>query len=132
MTDQYAVLLQGIVADPAQPISRLPLLTAAERHRLLVEWSPTGRAGAPDTDIAELIEQQAARHPDAMAVKFGRQRLSYAELNGRANRLAHRLRALGVGPEVPVAGRAGVLARGGRGDARDPEGRRCLRSAQSR
>ncbi len=102
MTDQYAVLLQGIVADPAQPISRLPLLTAAERHRLLVEWSPTGRAGAPDTDIAELIEQQAARHPDASAVKFGRQRLSYAELDGRANRLAHRLRALGVGTEVPV------------------------------
>ncbi len=98
----WRVLLEGIVADPTQKISRLPLLTAAERERLLRQ----GRAAAAfprDKCIHQLFEAQVQRTPEATAVVFEAQRLTYAALNARANRLAHHLRTLGVGPEVLVA-----------------------------
>ncbi|HEX6289378.1 MAG TPA: amino acid adenylation domain-containing protein, partial [Herpetosiphonaceae bacterium] len=102
----FKVLLRAIVADPARRISTLPLLTEAERD-LLRDWNAT------QTDLHaacahQLFEAQAARTPDAAALVFAQagaapQQLTYAELDRRANQLAHELRSLGVGPEVPVA-----------------------------
>ena len=103
MAAHFRVLLQRIVADPAQPISRLPLLTDAERHQVLVEWNDTAAEGPGDRYLAQRVEQQVALHPEATAVVFGHRQLTYAELNTRANQLAHHLRTLGVGPDVLVA-----------------------------
>ncbi|HLA75266.1 MAG TPA: amino acid adenylation domain-containing protein, partial [Gammaproteobacteria bacterium] len=99
--DHWQTLLEGIVADPAQRLSELPLLSAPERHRLLVEWNPWPPFPTEQT-LAGLFEAQVERTPHAIAVAFEDRVLSYDELNGRANQLAHRLRALGVGPEVLV------------------------------
>src|SRR5262249_33625475 len=103
MAGCFRVLLRGIVVDPTQPISRLPLLTDAEQHRLIREWNDTKVERPGEKRVARLIEEQAARHPEATAIAVGLQSITYSELNQRANRLAHRLRALGIGPEVPVA-----------------------------
>jgi amino acid adenylation domain-containing protein len=100
------VLLEGIAASPEARISELPLLSRAERHHLLLEWNDTGRGRPPKATIHQLVEEQAARTPDAVAVLFGDERLTYAELNVRADGLADRLLALGVRPEVCV----GLLA----------------------
>ena len=82
------------------------MLSASERHRLLVEWNAT-QTELPTRCLHELFEAQAACRPNTVALIDGEQRLSYGELNARANRLAHHLRALGVGPEVLVAIRLG-------------------------
>jgi amino acid adenylation domain-containing protein len=95
-------LLEGMVANPAQRLADLPMLTAAERHQLLVEWDNTSAVYPQDTCIHQWFEAQAARTPDAVAVVFEEQALTYQELNTRANQLAHHLRTLGVGPEVLV------------------------------
>ena len=95
-------LLEGIVADPEQRLSDLPLLTAAERQQLLVEWNATQADYPRMPCIHQLFEAQVERTPDAVAVVFEDQQLTYRELNPRANQLAHHLRALGVGPEVLV------------------------------
>ena len=95
-------LLEGIVAEPETRISRLPLLSEAERRQILVEWNATGAPYPQDKCVHELFEAQAAKTPDAVAVVFGEEEVSYGELNTRANRLAHRLRKLGIGPEVLV------------------------------
>jgi amino acid adenylation domain-containing protein len=101
MLAHYERLLEGVAADPECRLSRLPLLSDAERHQLLVEWNDTA-VDYPHECVHELFEAQAARTPDAVAVVFEGRRLSYGELNARANRLAHHLIALGVGPEVLV------------------------------
>lgn len=93
-------LLEGIAEDPSRRLSRLPLLTAGERHQVLVGWNPTGAPAPEPPCVPRTFEAQAARTPDAVAVVCEGEELSYADLNGRANRLAHRLRALGVGPGV--------------------------------
>ncbi|HSP80286.1 MAG TPA: amino acid adenylation domain-containing protein, partial [Myxococcaceae bacterium] len=95
-------LLEGAVAEPGERLATLPLLTEEERRQLLVEWN--GAAGlAPETLCAhQLFEAQVARTPDAVALSFEGRRLTYAELERRANQLAWHLRALGVGPEVVV------------------------------
>ncbi|MBI2525900.1 MAG: amino acid adenylation domain-containing protein [Candidatus Rokubacteria bacterium] len=98
----YEHLLEGIVTDPAQPLSRLPLLTPAERHQLLVDWNATRRHVPSETTLHALFEAQAARTPDAIAVTGEGQALSYRELDRRANRLAHALHAHGVGPDSLV------------------------------
>jgi len=103
MAGHWQVLLKAIVADPTQPISRLPLLTAAEHEQLLGQGNATAAAYARDKCIHQLFEAQVRRTPEATAVVFEAQRLTYAELNARANQLAHQLRELGVGPEVLVA-----------------------------
>ncbi|MBF8184514.1 amino acid adenylation domain-containing protein [Nonomuraea sp. K274] len=82
-------------------LSRLSLLTEEERHRQLVQWNDTATS-VPAGTVMRLFEAQAARTPHAVAVSFHDDRLTYAELDVRANRLAHRLRSLGVGPEVVV------------------------------
>lgn len=99
----FAALLEG---DPDRPVGELPLLSSAEREKLLVGWNATEADFPDDTTLHALIEAQVARTPGATAVTFGDESLSYAELNARANQLAHRLRDLGAGPETIVAIRA--------------------------
>jgi len=99
MAGHFQTLLQGVVADPDQPISTLPLLTEAERHQLLVEWNDTEVDYPKSSCIHELFEAQVERTPDAIAAEFEGKRLTYRELNSRANQLAHYLRSLGIGPE---------------------------------
>ena len=98
----YGVLLDGLVASPDTRISELPLLSGAERRQLLVEWSATAADCPKGHLLHALFVEQAARDPDAVAVVFEAEQLSYGELNARANQLAHHLRGLGVGPEVVV------------------------------
>jgi amino acid adenylation domain-containing protein len=99
---RFQVLLHGIVADPDRPISTLPLLMETEKHQLLVEWNGTKKGYPKDQCLPQLFEEQVERTPDAVAVIFGDQRLTYRELNEQANQLARYLRKLGVGPEVLV------------------------------
>jgi natural product biosynthesis luciferase-like monooxygenase protein/amino acid adenylation domain-containing protein/FkbM family methyltransferase len=101
MAAHYATLLAGIVADPGARARALPLMDAAERRRVLAEGHGPERAEAAEC-VHELIARQAERTPDAPALVFRGAALTYAELDRRANRLAHRLRALGVGPEARV------------------------------
>jgi amino acid adenylation domain-containing protein len=102
MAVHWRLLLEAMVADPDARIRDLPLLTEAERDQLLVKWNDTAADHVPEVCIHELFEAQAHRTPDAMAVMFEDQGLSYTELNARANRLAHRLRELGVAPDQLV------------------------------
>ncbi|HEV7369577.1 amino acid adenylation domain-containing protein, partial [Arenibaculum sp.] len=95
--------LEEMVADPERPSAALPLLSQEERHRLLVEWNDTAAAYPRERCLHELFEEQVARSPDAAAVVFEGTALTYRELNARANRLAHRLRAFGVKPDDRVA-----------------------------
>jgi amino acid adenylation domain-containing protein len=128
----FQTLLKGIVANPKQRISELPILTDAETHRLLVEWNDTARDYPKDKCIHELFEAQVERSPDAVAVVFEKQKLTYRELNQRANQLARYLKKLGVGPEVLVAicversletivGLLGILKAGGAYVPLEPE-----------
>ncbi|HYH79466.1 MAG TPA: amino acid adenylation domain-containing protein, partial [Longimicrobium sp.] len=94
-------LLAQVAADPDRRVSRLELMESAERARV-VAWNRTTARYPADRCIHQLFEAQAARTPDAPAVLFGDLALTYRELDARANRLAHRLRGLGVGPEVRV------------------------------
>ncbi len=95
-------LLAAAAGDAGELLSRLPLLPAEEERQLLVAWNETARDFALDRPVHALIARHAARSPAAPAVLCEGGALSYGELDARANRLAHRLRALGVGPEVPV------------------------------
>src|SRR5262249_17423496 len=94
-------LLAAAVADPARSIGSLDILAPGERRTILPDWNDTARA-IPSATLPELFAAQAAKSPDAVAAVFRDRTLSYAELDARANRLAHHLRALGVGPEVVV------------------------------
>src|SRR5262249_26627366 len=89
------------LADPERAIGRLAILTPAERQTILAEWNATGRA-LPAATLPGLFAAQVAKTPDAVAAIFEGERLSYGELDARANRLAHHLRSLGVGPEAVV------------------------------
>ena len=102
MAGHFITLLEAIAADPARSVAALPLLTAVERHQLLVTWNATATAYPKERCVHELFAEQVARTPDAVAVLFEDQQLTYAELNARANRLAHHLIGLGVGPDVLV------------------------------
>lgn len=102
MLGHFRVLLEGIVADPEQPLSKLPLLAEAERRQLLVEWNDTSTEYPRDQTVQQLFEAQAAETPEAVAVVFEGEGLTYAELNGQANQVAHHLRRRGTGPDVLV------------------------------
>jgi amino acid adenylation domain-containing protein len=94
-------LLERALAAPDQPLSTVPLLDASERRRMMVEWNQTSRP-YPNSSLAELFEAQAQERPSAVAVRYGVSELTYTALNRRANLVAHRLRQVGVGPEVIV------------------------------
>jgi amino acid adenylation domain-containing protein len=98
----FQVLLAGIVSDPEQRLSALPLLTEAERQLLLVEWNRTEADFPSAIGVHELFEAQVEKTPEAIALIFADQQLTYAELNARANQLAGYLRQLGAGPETLV------------------------------
>ncbi|MCY1047782.1 amino acid adenylation domain-containing protein [Corallococcus sp. bb12-1] len=101
--DAYARVLHAVVETPELPLSALPVVSPEERHRLLVAWNATEQELPEDSLAHRLFEAQARRTPDAPAVAFDGEPWSYAELDRRANQLAHHLRALGVGPERRVA-----------------------------
>ncbi|MBW8854656.1 MAG: AMP-binding protein, partial [Bradyrhizobium sp.] len=94
-------LLEAAVADAAQPLGRLPILEVAERDTILRAWNDTTQA-VPSLTLPALFAAQAARTPDAVAVVFEDRALTYATLDSHANRLAHHLQSLGVGPETMV------------------------------
>ncbi|MGA4683166.1 amino acid adenylation domain-containing protein [Micromonospora sp. AB353] len=131
MAQRWTTLLDAVVAAPDTPVSRLPLLPAAERD-LLAAWNDTTADFPRAETLHGPIEERAAATPDAVAVTIDGLSRTYAELNAQANRVAHRLRAAGVGPETLVgvcaersvelvAGLLGVLKAGGAYLPLDPE-----------
>ncbi len=102
MVGHWQTLLDGIVVNPEQRLSELPLLTEAERQQLLVEWNATQTPYPQDLCVHQLFEIQVERTPGAVALIFEEQQMTYHELNQRANQLAHRLQKLGVVPGVLV------------------------------
>jgi amino acid adenylation domain-containing protein len=102
MVGHFGTLLEAIVAAPDQSIAALPIMTAAERQQLLIDWNDT-TVVYPQQTIQSLFEAQVARTPDAVAVMDGLELLTYRELNVRANQVAHYLCSLGVVPEMLVA-----------------------------
>ncbi|NJO14389.1 MAG: amino acid adenylation domain-containing protein [Thioploca sp.] len=123
LSGHLLTLLIGIVDNPQMPLHELPLLTVAEQQQLLA-WNETATDYPQDRCIHQLFEDQAEKTPDAVAVVFENQQLTYSELNRQANQLAHHLTALGVKPEVLVgicverslimmSGLLGILKAGG-------------------
>jgi amino acid adenylation domain-containing protein len=98
----FETLLQGIVNASESKNSSLLMLPAEEREQLLYQWNQKRQDYHGDSSLHEWFERQAERTPAAVALVFDQIRLSYRELNERANQLAHYLRRLGVGPEVMV------------------------------
>jgi len=124
MAGHFQTLLEGVVANPDQCLSKLPFLTQAETHQLLAGWNDARTNYPKDRPLHYLFESQVERTPGATAVVFGNERLTYRELNRRANQLAHHLVSLGVGPDVltgilversldMVVGLLGILKAGG-------------------
>jgi amino acid adenylation domain-containing protein len=97
----FATLLSGMTAAPDRPVAEIELLSAAQRHQLAAEWNDTA-AKLTEATLGELFLRQAGRAPEAVAVSFRDEQVSYGELARRSGGLAHRLRAMGVGPEVTV------------------------------
>lgn len=102
LMDHYRVLLEGLVANPECSIRLLPLFTQTERQNVLRSWNQSRVSYPQDLCLHELFEIQVQRQPQAVALIHENQRLTYAQLNARANQLAHYLRLLGTGPEVVV------------------------------
>ncbi len=124
MASHFQTLLEGIIANPQEKVGQLPLLTEVERHQLLVEWNDTATEYPTDKCIHQLFEEQVDKTPDAVAVVFEQEQLTYRQLNQKANQLAHHLTSLGVKPEVlvgicversveMVVGLLGILKAGG-------------------
>ncbi|MCQ6252821.1 non-ribosomal peptide synthase/polyketide synthase [Streptomyces malaysiensis] len=101
LTTRLVRVLEAVTADPTTPVHGIDLLDGAERRRVLEEWNDTAHP-VPDATLAELLHQQARRTPDAIALLAEEERVSYAELDARTNRLARYLIARGAGPEAPV------------------------------
>ncbi|TMC21726.1 MAG: amino acid adenylation domain-containing protein [Chloroflexi bacterium] len=109
LLEHWQVLLETIVHHPEQNIETLPLLTEADREQLLMQWNTTSYdATSAQTDAAQdlclhqLFERQVEQTPDAVAVVFEEQQVSYQQLNDQANHLAYRLREIGIGPDCLV------------------------------
>jgi amino acid adenylation domain-containing protein/non-ribosomal peptide synthase protein (TIGR01720 family) len=98
----FVCFLEAIAEDPDRRIGELPLMSAHERAALLRHWNDTSSPYPREVGLAALFETQVAKTPDATALEFGEEQLSYRQLDERANRLAWYLRASGVGPETPV------------------------------
>ena len=130
--EHFRVLLESIVDNPETSIDKLPLLTEAERHTLLVEWNATEADYPREASIQALFEDQVERTPDSVAYISEKATLTYRELNQRANQLAHHLRSCGVGPDVltgicmdrsteMIIGLLGILKAGGAYVPLDPD-----------
>jgi amino acid adenylation domain-containing protein len=102
LAGHFQTLLRGIATNPDERITCLPIFEEAERRMLLAEWNGTAAELPREGSVHALFEAQVARSPEATALVFEGQRLTFAELNARANRLAHYLRSRGVGPEILV------------------------------
>ena len=102
MAHHFQALLEAVVISPNQRVGHLPLLVSEERHQLLVEWNDTEVDYPSDRCTHELFEVQAAMTPDTVAVVYEDKQLTYSELNVQANKLAHRLRTLGVRSDIFV------------------------------
>ena len=124
MLEHFEMLLEGLVADPERRLSELPLLTDRERQQMLLDWNRTEAEFPQHTCLHEMFEAQARRTPTAIAAVCEGRQLTYAQLNKRANRLAHWLRKQGIGPDDLVAlhvqrsldvvvGMLGILKTGG-------------------
>ena len=124
MAGHLQTLLEAVVADPGRQLAEYQILTEPERHQILVEWNATATDYPRDLCIHQLFENQVESTPDAVAVIFKDQQLTYRELNRRANQLAHYLQYLGVEPGVlvgicversldMVVGLLGILKAGG-------------------
>jgi amino acid adenylation domain-containing protein len=124
MASHFENLLSAIVANPQQKVGEIPLLSVAERQQLLLEWNDTATDYPRDKCIHQLFEEQVKKTPDAVAVVFEDEQLTYQQLNERANQLAHYLHSLGVEPDVlvgicversleMVVGLLGILKAGG-------------------
>ncbi|WP_193075959.1 non-ribosomal peptide synthetase [Pseudomonas sp. FME51] len=132
LAQHWLNLLQVVAEQPRQSVSELPLLDEPEYQRVVYEWNRTEPAFPQEQRIHQLIEEQAEKALSAVAVVFGDQQLTYQELNQRSNQLAHKLRELGVGPDVLVGiaversmgmviGLLGILKAGGAYVPLDPE-----------
>ncbi|MGA9381329.1 MAG: amino acid adenylation domain-containing protein, partial [Phormidium sp.] len=132
MLGHFVTLLEGIVTNPKQPISQLNMLSESEQHQLLIEWNNTQTDYPANKCVHQLFEEQCLRTPEAVAVVWGSQQLTYQQLNYRANQLAHYLRSLGVEKNVLVGicverslemivGLLGILKAGGAYLPLDPE-----------
>ncbi|MEH1805764.1 amino acid adenylation domain-containing protein [Nostoc sp.] len=132
MSGHFVTLLSGIVANPEERISQLPLLSQTEQQQLLVEWNNTQADYPVDKCIHQLFEEQSVSTPDAVAVVFENQQLTYHQLNSCANQLAHYLKSLGIKPDTlvgicversieMVVGLLGILKAGGAYVPLDPE-----------
>jgi amino acid adenylation domain-containing protein len=124
MAGHYQRLLEDIVENPEKKVWELELLTEVEKHQILLEWNNTAVDYPKDICVHELIERQAIQTPDAVAVVFGEEQLTYKELNDRANQLGRYLQKLGIGHEAlvgicmeqsleMVVGLLGILKAGG-------------------
>jgi amino acid adenylation domain-containing protein len=102
MAGHYLTLLDAMAREPEQPASRLPLLSAAERHQVLVDWNDTAADCPRQKCLHQLLEEQVERTPDTVAVVLADRQLTYRELNEQANQLAHELRSLGIRDEALV------------------------------
>ncbi|MFB2896156.1 amino acid adenylation domain-containing protein, partial [Aerosakkonemataceae cyanobacterium BLCC-F50] len=102
MMQHFQTLLTAIVENPQAKVALLPILTSQERYQLLEEWNNTQVEYSQDKCIHQLFEEQVKRTPNAIAVVFENEQLTYSQLNNRANQLAHYLRDLGVGADVLV------------------------------
>jgi amino acid adenylation domain-containing protein len=103
MLQHFRVLLEGIVANADLALCELPMLTDSETRQLLENWNNSDTPFPRDLDVHHLAEMTVERAPDSVGVSFGDSQLTFAELNGRANRLAHYLITLGAGPGASVA-----------------------------
>ncbi|MDU9390189.1 non-ribosomal peptide synthase/polyketide synthase [Pseudomonas sp. zfem002] len=132
MAAHWRNLLRAMAADASQRIADLPLQSAEETRRTLGDWNRQLRVFPGELCAHQLFEVQAARLPEAVALSFGAEQLTYAQLNTRANQLAHKLREQGVGPDVLVGlsverslemlvGVLGILKAGGAYVPLDPD-----------
>ena len=102
MLGHFQTLLEEVVANPDRCIGDLPILTASEQQQILFDWNDTETEYPDNLCVHQLFEQQVERTPDAIALVFENQQLTYRELNNRANKIAHYLQQLGVKPDFMV------------------------------
>ena len=132
LSGHFVTMLEAIVANPSERIDQLPMLTEVEQQQLLIQWNDTQVDYPQDKCIHQLFEEQVERTPDAVAVVFENQQLTYQQLNAKANQLAHHLQTLGVSADVLVGicverslemliGLLGILKAGGAYVPLDPE-----------